>query len=172
MQIFPASILDFKPNDLLAVAECPLASEAVTATVTVKIRSVDLANFSPDFTAVDAAGQSLPSPVPKDHPILTGSLDLDFNALRLKVGDIVALDFEILESATEFRPSDKVPFTTNAASVAQIFLDSFASKSARLWVRLKSGEASYITYNLHFLTIAPEGKVIQWAFDPKVRNDG
>lgn len=174
MSAIVKSIIEFKPGDLWAVTKKPIPNDVV-ARIKIEIESVDLADFKCSIFAHDSDGQQIWPPLPGDdnENILNGSLDLDLNALKLNKNGAVQIEFFIRHRTTEFRPSDLVPFTTNKDSKGLIFFDNFDAKYAKLWIKLKpKGKAQYVTYNIHFVTRQRDGKIIDWAFDPKVRNDG
>jgi hypothetical protein len=160
---------EFTPNDLLAVEIQGLPEAGADITVDVVIESASPSDFRPKIFASNHK-----NPVPASDNALPGSLDFDFAALLAANEKIIALNFTITDPTTTFRPMMGPSFTTNKDSKRAIFLIHSDEKSAKLWIKVKrAARKKEISYNMHFITINPhDKKPIEWAFDPKVRNEG
>lgn len=166
----------FDPKNFAKIDEAELPTHRpVVLTVTVEIQDCNPARFR---CKISSASSTSLEPLPCDRE-LKSPMDLDLIAGSGGKKSLAIITFKIADPTTTFVDRSKILFTGSKIAGQKIKLvraskpEEHSGKEATLWLRVKeNGVKEILDYNLHFVTKTDTGKFIEWALDPKIRNDG
>lgn len=160
-----------EPGNLFEMDEKPAPTTVPAATINIVITDPNPASATASITSSN--GKNIR---PTDDAKLDSAFDMDLLKLGDNKKDYVIVNIKLVSANTKFH--DKWPLTTNCdgKGLLNIIALSPDYTEASFWINRNGLKTDIVSYNLHYKTKYKDkdGKDItnDWAFDPKVRNEG